>query len=120
MMVKKLFSRNEKKGLEQEKTLLSLELAEIKEVADIIFERLEQKLRAAEAFEAAIDRKMAEFERLLQRAEAVRFPSTGPAVRSQEVRALAVRGMKPAEISEVLGLPVGEVELILELEVAKK
>lgn len=121
-MFKRLFSSpNNKKGdVAQEKMLLSLELSEIKEVADILFSRLEEKIKTMEALESSIDRKAAELERLLQRAEAVRIPNVGAVVRGHEVRGLARRGMKTAEIAEVLGMPIGEVELILELETAAR
>lgn len=97
----------------QERLLLTLELAEIKEISDILFERLDQKLKAVEAAETAIDRKIAELERLVQRAEAIRFPGQAVYSRHHEVATLAKRGMKSSDIADILGMPVGEVELIL-------
>lgn len=99
----------------QERLLLTLELAEIKEISDILFERLDQKLKAVEAAEAAIEGKMAELERLVQRIEAIRFPGQPVSSRHHEVSTLAKRGMKSSDIADILGMPIGEVELILEI-----
>lgn len=99
-----------------EKALLALELAEIKEISDVLFQRIEKKIRVMEAVEASLDKKVAALERLLRQTGSVRGPAPAT-VRQREVFALAQRGMGADEIAEVLDMPAGEVELILELSV---
>jgi DNA-binding NarL/FixJ family response regulator len=98
----------------KEDSLLALELAEVKEVADIIFNRLEKKIEVLQAIEASVDEKIARLDKLIQRAEATRSPSEGTN-RQHEIVALRQKGLKIDEIGAILDMPVGEVELILNL-----
>lgn len=114
--MKKSFFSKDPDVLGREKTLLSLELSEIKDISDILFKRLEKKIQVLEAIEASVDKKIADIERLIQSAEALRAPSgSGGAIRQHEIFSLVKRGLKPHEIADILGMPVGEVDLILEL-----
>ena len=113
-MVKNLLASKSRTEIEKHKSLLTLELNEIREISDIIFKKLEKKIQVLEAAEASIDKKMASLERLIQRAEALRAPGTGMN-RQHEIVGLRERGLRTEEIAEVLDMPVGEVELILEL-----
>jgi len=165
-----------KQALEKEKRILSLELAEIKEISEIMLKKLEMKIQIVQALEASVDKKKAEVEQLLQRAKALEtnvlaneeFSSAldskkndletltqrasaldkkvkdsenlaltldkkisvlhrlslqsealkpqGSAVgRNQEIVALSRKSLSSREIAEVLNMPLGEVELILEI-----
>lgn len=118
-----MITAKEKKFVEREVNLLSLEVAEIKEISDIIFRRIENKIRALNEIEASVDRKIASLEQLLHRAEHMnpasgkvpaRVPTTGMTKR-QEIIALKQRGLKAGEIAGTLHMPVGEVQMILGL-----
>ncbi len=118
----------EKNIVEKEMNRLSLEVAEIREISDIIFRRIENKIVMLNEMEASVDRKIASLSQLIQRAEQVQGrtavapakPSVKapPAVmtRQQEVMILKQRGLKASEIAGTLHIPVGEVELILGLQ----
>jgi hypothetical protein len=99
----------------KEKELLTLELAEIKEVSDLLFQRIEHKVRVLEELETSVGKKIRELELLVQRAEAVRTAEGGGVVGQHDIGALARKGMKSGEIAHLLGMPVGEVELFLNL-----
>lgn len=98
----------------QEDSLLSLELSEIREISDMIFKRLERKIKVLEAIETSVDEKLSALEKLINRAEAI-IPATGLTNREQEISALKQKGLKIDEIAGILDMPVGEVELILNL-----
>jgi hypothetical protein len=110
MPTKKGADRNRK-----EKELLTLELAEIKEVSDLLFQKIEKKVRVLEALEASVDKKIMELELLVQRADALRPAGSESAIGRHDIAALARKGMKSNEIATLLGMPVGEVELLLNL-----
>lgn len=103
----------------RQKNLLTLELAEIREISDIIFKKVEVKIKVLEAMESSIDKKMASLERLIQRAEALNAPGAGMN-RTHEVLALREKGLQTDEIAEVLDMHIGEVELVLELNMQKR
>ncbi|MGD0884114.1 MAG: hypothetical protein ABSA46_04420 [Thermodesulfovibrionales bacterium] len=113
-MLKKVLKRKDTNKKAKENSLVALELAEVKEVADIIFKRLEKKIEVMEAIEASVDEKIADLEKLIQRAEALRTPSEGRN-RQHEITALRQKGLKIDEIATILDMPKGEVELILNL-----
>lgn len=100
-----------KKG---DKDLLSLELAEIREISDVIFRRLEMKIEVLEAIEASVDEKVALLEKLINRVEAIKFPSD-ISNREFEIIQLSAKGLKIDEIARILDMPAGEVDLILNL-----
>lgn len=118
-MVRNLLSSKSRPAVEHEKKLLTLELAEVREISDLIFKKLEAKIKVLEAMESSIDRKMASLERLIQRAEAMHAPGAGMN-RQHEILALKERGLGTGEIAEILDMHVGEVELILELNVQRR
>jgi len=117
-MVKDMLSFNSKAAVEKGKNVLTLELAEIREISDIIFKKLEKKIQVIEAIEASVDAKMAALERLIQKAEYFRSPGSG-ANRHHEIIALKEKGLETLEIAEILDIPRGEVNLILDLHMQK-
>jgi hypothetical protein len=101
----------------KEKSLLLLELAEIKEISDKLFERIEKKIEVLRALETSVDEKIIALRKLGQEGVPLEKPSAdvdnGPAVIS-----LKKKGLRIQEIAGILGMPVGEVELILNLKKA--
>lgn len=121
---------------------LNLELAEIREISDLMFRKLEGKLREVQAVEASVDKKKAGLEQTLrelherlaagrelaeeidrkiatlqllqQNADSLQ-PQAEAANRQQEITALIRKGLASREIAEVLDMPQGEIELIAEL-----
>lgn len=162
--------------MEKGKSILNLELAEIQEISELIFRKLEMKIQVIQTLEASVDKKKAELNLLIQRAEALGKnvqadkgletsldkkktdleqlvrraetleknlqakeeiagsldkrisalqrlslqtealkPEGGGSSRHQEIVALSRKSLSSREIAEVLDMPLGEVELILEL-----
>ncbi len=99
----------------KEKELLSLELSEVKDIADIIFKRLNRKIEVLEAIENSVDEKIKVLEKLIQKAEAAQS-SLSKLDRHGEIALMGRRGMSSREIAEALDVPVGEVDLILNLK----
>jgi hypothetical protein len=117
-MVQTLFTSKTRSSIETHKGLLSLELAEVREISEIIFKKLEKKIRVIEALEESVDNKISLLERLIQRAESISTPGGG-LTRQHEIISLQQKGLGTKEISEVLDMPQGEVALILDLHVQK-
>ena len=53
----------------KEKNLLTLELSEIKDISELIFNKLEKKIQTVETLEANVDKKISLLQQLIQRAE---------------------------------------------------
>lgn len=94
--------------------LLAMELAEAKDIADMIFRRLEDKIGELKALEASVDEKILLLERTIERAELLKTGRTD-LPRQDEILALVKKGMKINEIAEIFNTPAGEVELVLNL-----
>ena len=94
--------------------LLTLELAEVKDIADLIFKRLNRKIEVLEAVEASVDEKLRSLEKLIRKAESC-STSLSKLDRHNEIMSLGRRGMKSRDIADRLDIPVGEVELVLSL-----
>ena len=76
-MVQTLFTSKARSSIEKQKGVLSLELAEVKEISEVIFKKLEKKIQVIEALEASVDNKISTLERLIQRAESINGPGGG-------------------------------------------
>lgn len=109
-----VITADKKDSADKQKRLLDLELAEVREISEMMFKKLERKIQALEALEATADKKIEALERLLQRADTTRSPDSAMN-RQQEIVALRQKGLGHQEIAEVLDMPLGEVELILAL-----
>jgi hypothetical protein len=101
----------------KEKSLLLLELAEIKEISDKLFEKIEKKIEVLRALDTSVDEKIIALRKLGQEGVPLERPSADvdnrPAVISLKKKGLSIR-----EIAGILDMPVGEVELILNLKKA--
>lgn len=112
-MIKGILKR--RKDLLRGKELLTVELAEAREIADIILKKIEKKIEVLEAIESSVDEKILTLQRLIDRIEILKDSSL-PVDREREVMKLHRRGLKIDEIAEILDIPSGEVELILNLQ----
>jgi hypothetical protein len=99
----------------KEKSLLLLELAEIKEISDKLFERIEKKIEVLKALEASVDKKIVSLKKLGQEGTALETLTTGTDQRPAVI-SLKKKGISSQEIAATLGMPIGEVELILNLD----
>ncbi len=116
-MIGKLFSTKRNPQLEGDKKiqkLLQSELKNMKKAAHTILDKIERKIEILEAIETSVDEKLATFERLMSLSESTPTHSRNMN-RYHEVYSLVHRGMKVDEISSVLNMPKGEVELMLNL-----
>jgi hypothetical protein len=112
-----LFTTSARAENEKQHQLLTRERAEIRKISDIVIGKLEKKIEVLKAMESSIDKKIAAFESLILQAEAIK--SNGDfRNRPHEIMTLYGKGMKAEDISAVLVMPVGEVQLILELQTA--
>lgn len=114
MMMKKPLPQKTPNGHDREKQLLTLELAEIREISEILFTRLDRKIKTLESLEASIDRKVLHLERLMQAGNSL-GDAAADLGKQHQIASLSARGMRSTDIAEVLHLPVGEVELVLAL-----
>jgi DNA-directed RNA polymerase specialized sigma24 family protein len=103
----------------------TMEVMEINDIAEKIFVRIDQKIRALKTVEAKADEKIAILDGLITRftkmnnmvessrvAEPIEPASDG---RRKEVKSLFEKGFTAEQIARILDLPSGEVELILNL-----
>ncbi len=97
--------------------LLQLELSEIEELSALLMSRIDERIKRLKEVEQRIDSKISALESLLVRAEAIEKELTKPLDnRFSEVITLARKGVKIKEIAQLLDLPEGEVELILNMQ----
>lgn len=112
-MIKRML--NSFKNLQKGKELITLELIEAREIADMILKKIDKKIEILEAIESSVDEKILTLQRLIDRFEAIKDDSL-PFDREKEVIKLYKKGLKIEEIAETLNIPHGEVELILNLQ----
>lgn len=108
----KLKNRNKNR----DNNLMTFQLAEAKEITDLLIERLEEKIKTLKELELSVDKKIAIIERLLQRADSIKIPSLARTDRYEEILYLKNKGLKIEEIAKLLDIPAGEVELFLNLK----
>lgn len=92
-----------------------MELSEIKEISDIIFEKIERQIDILKTIEASVDQKIAILKKLKE-GEDLPEKQPGKASRLSEIRSLRRKGLGIREIADVLKIPAGEVELIVNLD----
>jgi hypothetical protein len=110
-----LFASSKKSENELQQRLLTRERAEIRQISDIVVKKIEKKIEMLQAMELSIDKKIAAFESLIQQAEAIKT-SGDVRNRPHEIMTLYGKGMKAEDIAAALAMPIGEVQLILELQ----
>ena len=77
----------------KEKKQLQLELAEIKQISELLFAKLEKKIKVVEALGTSIDAKIAALEQLDQRAQADNAPAFAEQTASMEKKIAALHQM---------------------------
>lgn len=112
---KKAVKSKPKGKTSKEKSLLLLELAEIKEISDKLFERIEKKIEVLKAIEASVDEKIVSLKKLGLEGTALETLTAGTDQRPAVI-SLKKKGISSQEIAATLGMPIGEVELILNLD----
>jgi len=115
-MLKKLFNKGCADN-ESAKKSLALELAEIEDISEKLFRKIDERAAGLAALEARLDKKAAALEAIVAKASGV-LSAQGEEVevRRRGVIALAQKGMKADEIAEIFDMTKGEVELILNLQ----
>jgi ABC-type hemin transport system substrate-binding protein len=116
-MIKNPFKRKGSAESGEALERLTLELAEIEEIAEKLFRRMEERLEALKAVEARLDERVRAIESLIARAGSI-GAAHGDTVeaRRRGVLALARKGLKVDEIAGIFDMTRGEVELILNLD----
>ncbi len=74
-MRKNVITADAKTTATKEKNLLSLELSEIRDISELIFNKLEKKIQAVEALEAKVDKKIYLLQQLMQQIAGDSSPS---------------------------------------------
>lgn len=104
------------KGKDQSNNnIISFQLAEAQEIADLLIEKIEVKINTLKQLESEIDKKILIIEKLLQRADTIKIPSLRTD-KYDEILYLKNKGMKITEIAKLLDIPAGEVELFLNMK----
>jgi hypothetical protein len=97
----------------------TLEVMEINDIAEKLFVRIDQKIKALKTVEAQADEKIAILDGLITKFKKMNHsPEPLEAVgegHPNEVQSLFAKGFNAEQIARILGLPSGEVELILNL-----
>ena len=97
----------------------TLEVMEINDIAEKLFVRLDQKIKALKTVEARADEKIALLDGLITKFKKINISTESLGAvgegRQKEVQALAGKGFNSEQIARILDLPSGEVELILNL-----
>lgn len=115
-MLKKILKTKKQNVRNDAKEMLTLELAEIQEISEKLFSRLDKKIKTIHDAEARLDRKIETLEKLIHVAENIKQPVLNlEDVRRRDINTLSKRGLKIDEIASMLDMPKGEVELILSL-----
>jgi uncharacterized protein YhaN len=100
--------------LKRESNALLFEMASFQDIADAIFQKIEKKINVLETLEASLNKKITAFERLIQKVTSIEAQTRDNSCQ-HEVIALMKRGLSIDEISSILIMPKGEVELISHL-----
>lgn len=96
--------------------MITFQLAEANEIADLIIQRIDQRINVLKKIESDVDRKIAILEQLLKRIECITIPSSVRTDRYDEIVYLKEKGFELQEISRLLDIPLGEVELFFNLK----
>jgi|Deesub1362B_J571_1020462.scaffolds.fasta_scaffold00226_38 thiaminase len=102
------------------KNTVSLEdFREALHILILLCERLEKNISELKSLETTVNKKIDRLEQMLQKAELME-EMVEKRDRDNEVRALSDKGISSDEISRILNIPKGEVELILKVQNGKK
>jgi hypothetical protein len=97
----------------------TLEVMEINEIAEKLFVRIDQKIKALKTVEARADEKITLLDGLITKFKKMTISNESLGAvgegRQKEVQDLSGKGFNSEQIARILDLPSGEVELILNL-----
>jgi hypothetical protein len=92
---------------------------EINDIAEKLFVRIDQKIKALKTVEAGADEKIAILDGLISQSKKINHNAEPLAAAGEghqkEVQSLFGKGFTAEQIARILDLPSGEVELILNL-----
>jgi uncharacterized protein YhaN len=114
MIQKETLKQVNENKLKRESNALLFEMATFQNISIEIFQEIEKKIKALEAFEVSLNKKITVFEELIQKVTSIEA-QTRDKSRQHEVIALMKRGLNMDEISNIFVMPKGEIELILNL-----
>lgn len=89
-------------------------VTELKEIAEIIFERIDKKITELKDIEKRLDEKIKRIENQLIKEDSPKISKLAYDKRSEIIR-LYKSDMELREIAKTLNIPIGEVELIVNL-----
>ena len=93
-------------------------IEEMEELSEFVLKRIDERIEQLKEIEKRLDRKVELLQRLLARVDEVTDePMPKEHYRVREVLVLAQKGLKPEEIATILDIPVGEVELIINVHI---
>ena len=97
----------------------NLEVMEVNDIAEKIFARIDQKIKALKNVEARADEKILVLEGLINQLKKIRY-NLDPLANvgeghQREIQSLFEKGFEADQIARILDLPSGEVELVLNL-----
>lgn len=87
---------------------------EIEEIAEKLLEKIDKRVEELKESEKIIDNKILELKRLLLRVDMNKI-SKNAYDKKNDIIKLYLEGENPDRISKVLNIPIGEVELIINL-----
>lgn len=114
-MFKKPSEKSPSKKNPQTKDMLSSEMAELEEIADRLFLRIEKRVHSLLEIEKRLDAKIARLEQLMSSNDDAPVRTKTPG-NSDEIARLYAKGLKIDDIADILDIPRGEVELVLRLK----
>lgn len=111
--MKKFLNFGQKSDKEKIDNLVNVYL-EIKEVAEKLCEKIENKILELKEIEKRVDTKIEQYKNLISRIDAQKVTKS-TYDKKNEVIKLYLSGEEPENISRILGIPIGEVELLINL-----
>lgn len=89
-------------------------ILEIKEVAEKLCDRIDKKITELKEIEKRIDAKIEQYKNLITNTDANKISKMSYDKRNEVIK-LYLAGQDSANISRMLGLPIGEVEFLINL-----
>jgi len=114
MIKKEAIEQLNKDNLRQKSNALFFEMANFQDISDAIFKKIEKKINFLETLDTSLHQKISAFEKLIKKVDSIELQTKNNS-RQNEVLSLIKRGFSIEDISSVLAMPKGEVELISNL-----
>lgn len=114
MIKKEAIEQLNKDNLRQKSNALYFEIANFQDISDAIFKKIEKKINVLETLDTSLHQKISAFEKLIKKVDSIELQTKNNS-RQHEVLSLIKRSFSIEDISSVLAMPKGEVELISNL-----